>query len=56
MRGKGISQKILDNLKLIARENNCYKVILDCDDTVKKIYINTMIIFHLFYLILIILI
>ena len=40
MRGKGISQKILDNLKLIARENNCYKVILDCDDKVKKIYIN----------------
>ena len=40
MRGKGISQKILDNLKVIARENNCYKVILDCDDTVKKIYIN----------------
>ena len=40
MRGKGISQKILDNLKLIARENNCYKVILDCDDKVKKNYIN----------------
>jgi glucosamine-phosphate N-acetyltransferase len=40
MRGKGISQKILDMLKIIARERNCYKVILDCDDKVKNIYIN----------------
>jgi hypothetical protein len=40
MRGKGISQKILDNLNLIARENNCYKVILKRDDKVKHIYIK----------------
>lgn len=40
MRGKGISQKILDKLKSIARENNCYKVILDCDENVKKVYIK----------------
>ena len=40
MRGKGISQKILDILKLMARENNCYKIILDCDERVKNIYIK----------------
>lgn len=40
MRGKGISQEILNILKSIARENNCYKVILDCDNEVKKVYIN----------------
>ena len=40
MRGKGISQKILDKLKSIARENNCYKVISDCDENVKKVYIK----------------
>jgi glucosamine-phosphate N-acetyltransferase len=39
-RGKGISQKILDSLKLIAREKNCYKVIVDCCETVKKVYIK----------------
>jgi glucosamine-phosphate N-acetyltransferase len=40
MRGKGISHKILDILKLFARESNCYKVILDCDDEVKNVYIK----------------
>ena len=40
MRGKGISQKILDILKLMARENNCYKIILDCDERVKNVYIK----------------
>ena len=40
MRGKGISQEILHILKTIARENNCYKVILDCDDAVKNVYIK----------------
>lgn len=40
MRGKGISHKILDILKLFARENNCYKVILDCDNEVKNVYIK----------------
>ena len=38
MRGQGISQKILDILKLFARESNCYKVILDCDNEVKNVY------------------
>jgi len=38
MRGKGISQPILHILKTIARENNCYKVILDCDNAVKNVY------------------
>ena len=40
MRGKGISQKILEMLKTIARDNNCYKVILDCDNDVKNVYIK----------------
>jgi glucosamine-phosphate N-acetyltransferase len=40
MRGKDISQRILEILKQIARERNCYKVILDCDDTFKKVYIK----------------
>ena len=40
MRGKGISKQILDILKLIAREKNCYKVILDCDENVKNVYIK----------------
>jgi glucosamine-phosphate N-acetyltransferase len=38
MRGKGVSQQILHILKTIARENNCYKVILDCDNAVKNVY------------------
>lgn len=40
MRSKGISQQILNILKLIARENNCYKIILDCDERVKNVYIK----------------
>lgn len=40
MRGRGISQKILEMLKIIARDNNCYKVILDCDYDVKNVYIK----------------
>ena len=40
MRGKEISQKILDMLKIIAREKNCYKVILDCNEEVKKVYVK----------------
>jgi glucosamine-phosphate N-acetyltransferase len=39
-RGKGTSHKILDRLKDIARENNCYKVILDCSEEVKNVYIK----------------
>lgn len=40
MRGLGISQKILNTLKQIARLNDCYKVILDCSEEVKKVYIK----------------
>jgi glucosamine-phosphate N-acetyltransferase len=40
MRGMGISQQLLEFLKLIARENNCYKIILDCDEEVKKVYMK----------------
>lgn len=40
MRGQGISQKILEMLKKIAKDNNCYKVILDCDNDVKNVYIK----------------
>ena len=38
MRGKGISQKILEMLKQVAKEYNCYKVILDCSEHVKNVY------------------
>ncbi len=37
-RGKNISQKILDMLKLYGQQNNCYKIILDCSDYVVKVY------------------
>ncbi len=40
MRGQGIAQKILEMLKKIARDSNCYKVILDCDNDVKHVYIK----------------
>lgn len=39
-RGKNISQVILNNLTDFAEENGCYKVILDCEDDVKKVYIK----------------
>jgi len=38
MRGKGICGKILSIIKRIARENNCYKIILDCDPVYENIY------------------
>lgn len=38
MRGKGISSKILNMLKLFARASNCYKVILDCNNEIKNVY------------------
>jgi len=41
MRGKGISQKILEILKYVAKNNNCYKVILDCSEEVKKVYMKS---------------
>ena len=37
-RGMGISQKILDLLKNEALENNCYKVILDCKESLCHFY------------------
>lgn len=40
MRGKGISSKILNILKIFARSSNCYKVILDCDNNIKNFYIK----------------
>ena len=39
-RKHGLSQQILNMLKEYARENNCYKIILDCDDNVKNVYIK----------------
>jgi|UniRef100_A0A6C0EQ63 glucosamine-phosphate N-acetyltransferase len=40
-RGKHICRNILHRLKLYARENNCYKVILDCEESVKNVYIKS---------------
>jgi glucosamine-phosphate N-acetyltransferase len=33
-----ISQTILDKLKEFAKNNNCYKIILDCKDSVANVY------------------
>jgi glucosamine-phosphate N-acetyltransferase len=40
MRGQGLSQIILNKLKQFALDNDCYKVILDCADDVKPVYIK----------------
>ncbi len=37
-RGKKISQVILNKLKEFAYESDCYKVILDCDESVCTVY------------------
>ena len=37
-RGNKISQYILNQLKNIAKKNNCYKVILDCEESVSNVY------------------
>jgi len=37
-RGKKISQSILNKLKTIATDSNCYKVILDCNESVVQVY------------------
>ena len=37
-RSKGYSQAILNKLKEIAIQNNCYKVILDCEKTLVNFY------------------
>jgi len=39
-RGLGICQDILNKLKLFAKNNNCYKVILDCNDNLKDVYLK----------------
>tara|TARA_B110000305_G_C19195394_1_gene518583 strand:- start:331 stop:780 length:450 start_codon:yes stop_codon:yes gene_type:complete len=38
--GKGYGKILIEHLCDISKENNCYKVILDCNDTVKKFYEN----------------
>lgn len=40
-RGNHISSDILALLKNIARENDCYKIILDCDEKIKKVYLKS---------------
>jgi glucosamine-phosphate N-acetyltransferase len=40
-RGRHLSKDILNVLKNIARENNCYKVILDCNEEVQRVYITS---------------
>jgi len=39
-RGKGLSQNILNMLRNYAKKENCYKVILDCKENVKNVYIK----------------
>jgi len=38
MRGKGIGKKMLDFALQYAKNNNCYKIILDCSESVKQFY------------------
>jgi len=40
-RGYHISSDILALLKNIAREKECYKVILDCNEEIKKVYLES---------------
>jgi glucosamine-phosphate N-acetyltransferase len=37
-RGHGIAKNILDNLKKYAENKNCYKIILDCNEELVKLY------------------
>jgi glucosamine-phosphate N-acetyltransferase len=37
-RSMGISKKIIDKLLLLAKEQNCYKVILDCKTNLSQFY------------------
>ena len=36
--GKGIGKKVIEELIKIAKENECYKVILDCNEKVMEFY------------------
>src|ERR671920_1948788 len=36
--GKGVGREIIKELIKVAKENGCYKVILDCDEKVIKFY------------------
>ena len=36
--GKGIGEMIIQSLLELAKDNNCYKTILDCSDEVKPFY------------------
>ena len=36
--GRGIAKEIMKELINIAKENGCYKIILDCDEKVMKFY------------------
>ena len=37
-RGKGLGSALIDHLKLYAFNNNCYKVILDCNERLENFY------------------
>ena len=37
-RGNKIAQNILNKLKYFGFTNNCYKIILDCDNSLHKVY------------------
>lgn len=37
-RGYGLSSIIIDKLTEYGFNNNCYKIILDCDENIKKVY------------------
>lgn len=37
-KNKGYGTKILDIIKVVAREKNCYKIVLNCSDNLKKFY------------------
>jgi glucosamine-phosphate N-acetyltransferase len=39
-RNCGIGALLLEYVVKLSKENNCYKVILDCDDTLEKYYIK----------------
>ena len=40
-RGFNVSQDILYLLKIEAGEKDCYKVILDCDKEIQRVYIKS---------------